>query len=272
MTKKDLLKIFKSKKIQFFEVENILDEDCDIILSSDDYDCFFDFCAMTNSKVAFYNTMYIDEKDYLVDEDAIRESIDEIIYDKISRCYFNDEDELNIEDFEAEISQIMKQIKKHNESVVRALSTLNDDELFSTDLFAIYNGVQVGIKVFNETIMNQYLTNTQIEKELEKTVMEVIEKKLSKYEFGEHLHSRSYVNFEKERKEFEAKQKEALEEAEKFLEQDETIIELTNQKLRHAYAKKIAKEYGERYGAYITISDVEVIIDKLYKDLKANSK
>ena len=53
-----------------------------------------------------------------------------------------------------------------------------------------------------------------------------------------------------------------------YIEDDQSLLDCTNQRLRRAYARRIAKEFSEKLDVSVLIGDVEVIAEEIYKKNK----
>lgn len=267
MKKDDILRVLEENRIQAFEVETGLDVGCDILLKDCSLNKFTNFCHSIGKEIAFYEVTYIGLEDYIVDEHETHERIERIISSKLESCYFGDI-ELSTEDFKEEINQKMQEICKHNSAVVKRIAALNEAEVWIADVYVIYDGVQVGVRLTSE-YMDDYPMAFEIEDALEESVTELISDKISRYEVNESSHyERLMREMEEQRNQEKEQRKKAMTEIEEFIEEDTSLLECTNQKLRHAYAKQIAEEYSTKFDVAIRIGDVEVIADKIYKRLK----
>ncbi len=49
-------------------------------------------------------------------------------------------------------------------------------------------------------------------------------------------------------------------------------MDCINGKLRHAYARDLTNDYSEKYDCYITISEVDVLVEEEYRKYKNNKR
>lgn len=273
MKEKEILGKLYENQIDVFPVKTGLDSECDVVLENSNIDEFIRFCNLTNNKVAFCEIAHIELEDYVVDEDEIREKIYEAVAEKLEESYFDEGRELTVDDFKDEINKMINEICVHNMRVKDKISALNEPEILFADVYVIYNGVQVGVSMRSD-YMDDYPMAFEIIEVLRENVEELIAPKLALYE----MDSDSYYEkrFEQQQREREEKRRaerekyqRALLEIEEFIKNDNSLFKCTNRKLRHAYAKRIAEEYSEKYELHITIGDVEVKVDEVYASLES---
>lgn len=266
MVRSDVLRTFQKNNISAFEVMTGLDIDCDVILKDCDLMGFVEFCHSINKNIVFYQFLDLELEDYIVDEDNIRNSIKEIIEDKLEdNCY---DEPLTVSDFDDEINKKMHAIHQHNIEVKKRVTALKQVEILFASIYVIYDGMQVGIKLDND-YMDDYPMAFEIEENLEADVLGLIEDKLSMYEIDDASRFERW-EMEREQKRIEEKEKrdKALDEICNFVTNDISLRNCTNQKLRHAYSKQIAEEYSEKYGVLITIGSAEAVVEEIYRKLK----
>lgn len=262
MIKADILKTLEMNELKVFEVMAGLDVDCDVVLKDCDVAGFLKFCDSINSDVVFCHFLDLELEDYLIDENHIRETIIEIVEDKYQ------DTGLSIEDFENEISEKMNDIQKYNAKVRKKFSELRQKEILFASIYVVYNGMQVGINLYNDH-MEGYPMAFEIEEGLEKDILELIEDKTTIYETdGGSRYECWEKEWEQRRIEEKEKREQALVEIRDLVANDASLCNYTNQRLRHAYSKKIAEQYSEKYDVQITIGSVEAVVEECYKRLK----
>lgn len=296
MKDKEILDILRKNNIEMFPVRSSLDVDCDVVLDSENLNDFIKFCNLINNRIAFYEILYIELDDYKVDEDEVRELTEGIISERIEESYFEYGNELKLEDFREEIHKVVEKVKTHNKKVCQKINALNEPEVFSADIYVIYNGVSVGVRLMSDYMKDYPMTN-EVMDNLEVDVISLIEPKIlmhiiDKDTYYAQEEERRNQKRERERQEWEEQaereQKEweekrrldiekyenAMQEIEKNLWNDKSLMECTTKKSRHIYAKKLSRECSERYDMYITISDLEILVNDVYeiavKQLKNN--
>ena len=72
----------------------------------------------------------------------------------------------------------------------------------------------------------------------------------------------------REREEIEKQYNSAIKEIKEEVANSNRLLECTNGKLRHAYARDLANKYADKYDIRITIGEVDGIVDLEYKKRK----
>ena len=79
---------------------------------------------------------------------------------------------------------------------------------------------------------------------------------------------RRHAAFEKERKEINRRYEQAIEEIQALLKSDDKLMQCTNGKLRHAYARDLAYMFSDKFDCNITIGAVDSLVEMEYKRRK----
>lgn len=259
------LDLCNTKGLKPFKVTTDLDYDTDIILDTEDISAFFELCECYGTKCIFYSFINQTKDAYELDKgnliSRLREQIDiEGIRYHYDPYGYNDEDI----DFNALIEKYSFVIDEIIENQNDLLEAHTWGTPLMLEVFISVSGDRIGMTIFTEdnSIINQFKSNEDVFKELKCNIEEEITffyKETSRYKAE---------NYERENKEREERYNQAIEEIKEVIQTSEKILDCTNAKLRHAYAKELANEYAEKYDCYITIGEVEVFVDEEYKKNK----
>lgn len=263
MKKIELLNLLEDRKIQAFESNTELDPDTDIILTESNVEEFIRFCKTVNSNIAFYNMKFWEEEDYVVDEDEFQSIIEEKIMEALPCYYAQDDEILSLEDFSENIELQMKEVSKHNEKAREQLEKVNGEAAF-VDVFVPYQGIQVGIQMYNP-VMDGILFAPQIIENLDEFVELVVENKKEERQLDDiSLYRKRAKELEEQKRSLEDKHRDAMIEIGDYMEEDDEILRCKNKSLRRGYSRKIAKQFSDKYEIKITINEVEYITEEIY--------
>lgn len=255
-----LLQLCKDNDVEAFEVIEGLDLDTDIILNTDDIEEVFRLCRCYNEKAVFYSYT-VDTNDNNLAQKAIEQRVSVLVEEK--SFAYNTRSWLNREITSEDIDNA---IEKHTEDIrkIALIQTEERDQINSItlDVFISHYGDRMGVSTCVETEENEGgYTESSIDKLVDTIVAEIdivnrqrIDKRNAEYE--------------KECKEREERYNAALAAIKEEISGSDKILECTNGKLRHAYARNLANRYSEQYDIGITIGDVDVIVDLEYKRRK----
>lgn len=267
MKVREILDIFEKHNLCYFESNYDIDTDTDITLKNDSLEEIIKFCKTTNNNTIFYNIEEVALSDFIIDEESVIDEIVAIITKELDDCYFNDSPQLSIKDFNKEISAILKEIREHNNTAQKRIALFKEPEALFADIFTIHKGIVVGVRLENE-LLQEIDFALFTENKIKANITEKIEIKLS----NNNCSPKKYLSFHdrmiREQNEKRKKIEKILEEIRAFIENDDSLLECTNQTSRHAYSKKLADEYSQKNNEQITISSVEAIANEIYKRKK----
>lgn len=255
-----LLQLCKDNGVEAFEVLEGLDFDTDIILNTDDIEEVFRLCRCYNEKAVFYSYT-VDTNENALAENAIEQRISGLV-EKKSFAY-NTRSWLDREITSEDIDNV---IEKHAEEIKKIvlMHTEEKEEINSIalDVFISHYGDRMGVSICVEAEEN---TDTYIESSINKLVDIIVAEidVLNRQRIDERN-----AEYERERKEREERYNEAIIAIKAEISNGDRILECTNGKFRHAYARDLASKYSELYDIGITIGEVDVIVDLEYKSRK----
>lgn len=268
----DILKRLNSSGIKTYSVLTGLDYDCDIILEKSNVEELIRFCDATGNRVAFYEVIYPELEDYIIDEEEFQGNLACAIEERLEDSYFSDGESLTISDFSKEIQRARKKVHQRNVSAEEEFSKIQEGEFLYLSIYVIHNGVQVGIVLKNDRMQSCSLNN-DADEILEQILEMEINPKISAKELDEETRWENFrKRMEEERRQEQEKKRHLMEEIKQKIEEDPSVIECTNGRLRHAYAKKLAAQYTEQHGLNIFIGDVEDVVNQRYRYLKNTLK
>lgn len=264
----DILKRLNTSGIKTYSVLTGLDYDCDIILEKSDVEELIQFCDATGNRVAFYEVIYAELEDYIIDEEEFQGNLVCAIEERLGDSCFLEGESLTISDFNKEIQRARKQVRQRNVNAEKEFSKIREGEFLYLSIYVIHNGVQVGIVLKNDCMQNCGL-NDDVDEILEQILEMEIDPKISAKELDEETRWENFrKRMEEERRQEQEKKRYLMEEIKQKIEEDPSVIECTNGKQRHAYAKRLAVQYTEQHGMTILIGDVEDIVNQRYRHLK----
>ena len=256
-----LLKLCKDNGLEAFETMDGLDWDTDLILNSDDIDEVFRLCKGYNEKVIFYS--YNLDMDDEISSDNIEEKIRNAVKNKTEQ-YTNNWFGINLVNY----SDIDVLIDKHLEDIQYLSVNLDTEEhkinSITLDVFISHAGDRMGVSICVESEENNNkISNTEHSFEnLVNTIVSEVET----------LHNQRVCEREaernREREEIEKQYNSAIKEIKEEVANSNRLLECTNGKLRHAYARDLANKYADKYDIRITIGEVDGIVDLEYKKRK----
>lgn len=256
---KELLEELQKENLYGYEVRTSLDEDTDIILEKADLAEFIDFCKKSDSNIVFYAFDKDDKDDYYLDvenaEDFLFKSIEKHLNETMFGCGEDIDIDALVEKYSPEFQKV---VSKNNE----LLDKINWDEPTSIDIYVVYRGINVGIIIENE---NDTLLETLDDINL-LGFMEMIYDDIDSY--CDRVSEEHHQSWEQERAEAQKRHVEAVYEIKELLKTDEKLIEYTNGKLRHGYAKQLTETYSDKYDVYITVGEIDMLVDAAYKERK----
>ena len=182
MKKEDVLNILSDNSLKAFEVEFGLDENRDILLSECNIDQFIDFCKSIGINIVFFEMYFVEKSDFILDEDEMREKLRELVEEKVREYHFYDSD-LDTKIFSKDIDATIKKLHKHNIDIEKVISSLDDTEILCGSIFAIYNGLRVGIEL-NSGTMDNYPMSLEFGSILAKEMLDTIIPKIEEYEIN----------------------------------------------------------------------------------------
>lgn len=284
MIAKDIIKELEDNNLTVFESEYDLDNDLDLILSDKTISAFVYFCNTIRKNIVFCKFYNLDIDYYLVDEEEIRElaweTLINILETKFGKRYREYSSIPSLDDFNEYIDKYMILVESHNSSIKKLFSSLDEEELLMATVYTVYEGTYVGIDLQNSSL-DDCVSTEDFEETLECTLLDLLSEylELIEKEFRsekEKAEEEYFANYESscermERLEEEKKRlnNKILPEIREFLENNPDVLrEKTNGTLRHAYAKELAAEYGEKYDISIAIYNLDAIVDEVYKKIK----
>lgn len=268
MNKNEILNELSINDFTAFETMYGLDIKKDIFLANNSLKDFFTFCNSINNKIIFYNFLYYELEDYVIDEIEVKDYIYDSIEERIEETSLIGDTDISIKNFDGEIKKMLTYISKHNIEVKNKLENLKETEIFSAEIYTINDGIKVGVEIYGD-YMDEYPRADDIKERIDEKINEMFEEygidNLSNYE-------RFIKAKELKKTADKKKQDEALKQIREHVENDRELKNCSNSMLRHAYAKKIAEQYTEKFEVQITIASVEVVVEELYRKLKDNQK
>ena len=254
-----LIQLCKDNGVEAFDVLEGLDWDTDIILNTDDIEEVFRLCRCYNEKAIFYSYT-VDTKEYDSDVDNIKRKVKGLVEKKsiaYTDSWFNRV--INSEDIDEIVERHTDDIKR-----ISVLFTKTDGEVNSItlDVFISHYGDRMGVSLCVEAEDSK---NGDFEDSVNKLVDIIIGEidALHKQRIEERT-----TEYERECKEREERYNEAINAIKNEISNSNKILECTNGKLRHAYARDLATKYSEKYDIGITIGEIDVIVDLEYKRKK----
>ena len=258
------LELCKVNGVKPFKVTTELD-DTDILIDTEDVNDFFDVCKCYGVKCVFYSYIQQTKENYELDKERLIKHIEEFVNSSDIRVRYNpfgfDDDvidfEFLLEKYEARIEEIIEEQNK-------LMKNYKWGTPLMLEVFMSCNGDRIGITMFNNEAdeKTELKWNAKLIEELEKELKEDIA-----VMYEENSKNRAEMR-EKELEETNHRYNEAIEEIKTILKTSEKLMECTNGKLRHAYARDLANDYSEKYDCYITIGEVDVFVDEEYKKRK----
>ena len=259
VNEESLLQLCKDNGIEAFEVLEGLDLDTDIILNTDDIEEVFRLCRCYNEKVVFYSyTVDTNENDSNVDN--IKRKV-KCLVERQSTAYTDSwfDRLISSEDIDEIIEKHAEDIKCISVSSVKTVGKVNSIML---DVFISHYGNRMGVSICVEAEDDEDNNSDDSVNKLVDTIVaeiDIIHKQRIDVRTAE---------YERERKERQERHNEAITTIKEELSNSDKILECTNGKLRHAYAKDLVAKYSEQYDIGITIGEVDVIVDLEYKRRK----
>ena len=255
-----LLQLCKDNGVEAFEVLEGLDLDTDIILSTDDIEEVFRLCRCYNEKAVFYSYT-VDTNENALAEKTIEQKIS-VLVEKKSFAYNTRswlDREITSEDIDDAIERHAEDIKK-----IALMNTEEKQQINSItlDVFISHYGERMGVSIYVEAEENETDYNESSIDKLVDTIVEEIDI-LNRQRIDERN-----TEYERKRNEREKRYNEAITAIKAEISDNDKILECTNGKLRHAYARDLATKYSEQYDIGITIGEVDVIVDLEYKKRK----
>lgn len=248
---KEFLQLCKNNGVKAFKVLECLDFEKDVILDTEDIEELFRLCNSCNEKIVFYSQS-INYDTSESETDAIKREIKTMIQRK-SVAYSNGifDRLITEEEFDEMVEKRTDEIKQH----VALGASVGSDATF--DAFISHYGERIGVVFSGE---DDYGEDTG---EFMKRLADKIMKELDV--LYEQRVDEMHAEFEKERKQREENHKNAVNAIKEEVSSSDRILECTNAKFRHAYAKELAASYAEQYDVHITIGEVDIIVDLEYK-------
>lgn len=262
---KALINLCQQEGLEIFKVETVLDEDVDIILDVSDITELFRLCKCSGEKCIFYSYILEEEDLYRLDVDSIRKSIMGFLDEGIYGCGLgtsntnldqNDIDML-LNKYEFKIQEIVKQ---QNDKIKKCEWNA---PLF-LDVFIVYNGERVGVsfEAENKISFEKFKSDNDIVNDviqgLNTDIKNIFEEKNRK----------KAIQHERELEAYTKKCNEVRKKIEEELKFSGKLLMCTNQKLRHAYARKLAQQYSSEYAVQIAIGDVDILVEEAYRNRK----
>ena len=265
ISEKDFLKKCKSEGLQAFKVTTELDE-VDIILDTEDLNQFWNVCRCYGTKCIFYSYFFQTPENYILSKEVLLNHVEEFIRSSDLRQKYNpwgfNDDAFNPVDL----------INKYNNRIDQlickqqvSLKNISWGEPIYLEAFMTSNGDRIGIRITSNDISKK----TEWEELGEKLIAELdaeIENEVATL-YHEYSESQAEAR-EKERAATESRYNTAITEIKSFLTESDKLMTCTNGKLRHAYARDLADEYSQKHDCYITIGEIDVLVDTEYKRRK----
>ncbi|MBQ8798393.1 MAG: hypothetical protein IJZ55_02370 [Lachnospiraceae bacterium] len=266
---KKFIDLCKSKGLATFKVTTELDDETDIVLDTENLEMFFELCKYFDTKCVFYSYTVQNKDSYELDKEELIEHIKEFIDNDELKYKYNPfgfhDDVINstalLEKYDSKIEEIIEKQK-------RLLEKCSWDKPLILEVFISNNGDRIGIIIFDEdvTTETELKWNAKLIDELDKELEKDIESM-----YAEHSKAKAEM-YEKEREDRDKRYNDAIAEIKNILQTSEKILECTNGKLRHAYARDLADEYSERFDCYITIGTIDVFVEEEYRKRKNSKK
>lgn len=262
------LDLCKAKGVEPFKVTTELDE-TDIFLDTEDINDFFRVCECYGMKCVFYSYVQQTKETYKLDQEKIIWNIKEFIESEGIRNHYNP---FGFADDVIDFDYLIDKYSAKIDEIVEKQNELIEAHVWGTPLmlevFISCNGDRIGMTIFNDEIQAQgdLKWNNELIEELKRELEEEIE-----LLYAENSRSKAAM-YEKERKEREIRYNKAIEEIKTMLQTSDRLMDCTNGKLRHAYARDLANDFSEKYDCYITIGEVDALVEEEYRKYKNNKR
>ena len=264
INEKEFLKICNEKGLKAFKVTTELD-DADIQLDSDELDTFFEVCKCYDVGCVFYSYIQQTKEMYELDREKLVKHIEEFVNRDIIRVRYNP---FGFDDDAIDVDVLVEKYEQKIDTIIKKQDKVFDDYKWGKpmllEVFMTAHGDRIGITLFNDELQseNELIWKSSVIEELDRELEADI---ASMYEEYSRAKSEKY---EKERQERERKHDAAVDEIKDLLVTSDKLMKCTNGKLRHAYAKELTDEFCEKYDCYLTIGEVDVLVESEYKSRK----
>lgn len=261
ISEKDFLDICKLNGLKAFKVTTELD-DTDILLDTDDINVFLEVCRCYSITCVYYSYVEQMREAYEINKDQLMEHIEDFISSNEIRIRYNP---FGFNDDAIELDSLLEKYECKIDEIIDRQSHLIEKCEWGTPLalevFIPHYGDRIGISIFNDSL------NVQSELKWYSKLIEDLDEELEKeiaFLYSENNRIKAEQH-EKEIQEREKRHDNAIIEIKALLQSSERLMKCTNSKLRHAYARDLADDYSEKYCCYITIGEIDVLVDEEYK-------
>lgn len=260
-----LVRLCKENELIAFQVTTELDEETDIILVSDDITEFFNICKIYNAKCVYYSCVKEGSKQVVFDKEKIMERIKNFIssedmHTKYGSWVYDDYDAIDIP---ALLEKYSSKVDLLIQKQTTLMTNCSCDMPLFMDIFIPVQGCLIGVSLIeNPEKLDELVHNNGL---LDDLFVEIEQEVAALYVAD---HERHHEALEKERNEVNRRYDQAIKEMQVFLNSDDKLMQYTNGKLRHAYAKDLAYEFSDKYDCNITIGTVDSLVEMVYRKRK----
>ena len=265
MIKENILtKLFKKEGIDLFKTITSLDVDNDVFLDKADPGEIIQLCRCMSEQVAFYcyfEEVHTDNIDLEKMKTLFKKYIDEEFFSGIhawSVPIEDDDIDRIISNYDAEVADLIKEY--NTEQAGRD----NDNTQDTLVIYIIHAGKRIGVLI-SDDIEDVDSDLSEFNKAANDIQERMLQDVISLYEERKHEEQEKR---EREKEEWQERYNTAIQRIRDEIQSSDEILSKTNAKLRHSYAKNLVNKYSDEYDVYITIGEIDVLVDTEYKARK----
>lgn len=260
-----LVRLCKENGLKAFKATIGLDEETDIILDSDDITEFFDVCKSYDAKCVFYSCIKEEPESALLDKVNIMERIktfvtSEDLHVKYGSWTYDDSDAIDVSALLDKYSDIVDSLVQKQSAL---LTVYPYDKPLFMDVFIPVQGCFIGVALMETPEkLDELAQNNSL---IDDLFMEIEQEVAALYAADRERHHEA---LEMERMEINRRYEQAIEEIQALLKSDDKLMQCTNGRLRHAYARDLAYMFSDKFDCNITIGAVDSLVEMEYKRRK----